>query len=127
MAAISTYAEKAMLDWILGGATPTQPTTRFLGLSTVLGNSTAASELTMAGYTRSTVTFGAANTAGGSAVNAASVQFGPFSTNCSITGINIWDQGAGSMLWFGSLAAARTLTAGDTLIFSSGAITVSLS
>ena len=75
MAAISAYAEKAMLDWILGGAAVTQPSTRAVGLSLGAPSSTSGCEITTTyGYTRQSVgatPFAAATSPGGSAFNAA--------------------------------------------------------
>jgi hypothetical protein len=50
---------------------------------------------------------------------------------CSISGLQIWDtmlsNNSGNLLWYGLLAAPRTLSAGDALVIASGALTASLS
>ena len=53
MAHISAYAEKAMLDWVLLGATPTRPGTVAFGLSLGSPTSTSGSEIVSTyGYSR---------------------------------------------------------------------------
>ena len=131
MANIAAYAQKAMLDWCLGGATPTQPATRALGLSLGVPASTSGSEMTTGlGYTRQAGTFGAAASPAGSATNNAPVTFGPFNTALTISGIQLWDTiltlNSGNMLWYGTLTTARTLASGDSLVIASGALTISL-
>ena len=132
MANIGAYATKAMLDWCLGGASPTQPTTRALGLSLGVPSSVSGSEMTTGlGYTRQSAGFGAAASPAGSATNNAAVTFGPFNTALTISGIQLWDTiltlNSGNMLWYGTLTTARTLASGDSLVIASGALTVSLS
>ena len=132
MAAISAYAEKAMLDWVLGGAAATQPGTRAVGISLGSPTSTSGSEWTGSGVTRQTITFGAAASPGGSATNTAAVTFGPVTSAASISGIQIWDTisgttaNAGNMLWYGLLATVRTLVSGDSVVLASGAMTITL-
>ena len=140
MANISAYAEKAMLDWILGGATPTQPSTRAIGLSLGSPTSTSGSECTVvSGYTRLTggtaLPFGPATSPGGSAFNTVAFTFGPVSTAHIFSGIGVWDTltgtsnatpNGGNLLWYGLLSAPRTLASGDSLVIATSALTVSL-
>ena len=131
MANVSAYAEKAMLDWVLGGATPTRPAAWAVGLSLGVPSSTSGSEITTgSGYARQTVGFGAAASPAGSATNTVAMTFGPFSGAASITGIQIWDTvlslNSGNMLWYGTLTTPRTVGVGDSLVIASGALTVTL-
>ena len=132
MSNVSAYAEKALLDWVLLGATPTRPGTVAVGLSLGAPTSVSGSEMgTASGYTRKTATFGAAASPAGSATLAAAVTFGPFQTAYSITGLQVWDTNgvavdAGNMLWYGNLATARTVASGDSLVIASGALTITL-
>ena len=131
MANVAAYAEKAMLDWVLGGATPTRPSAWGLGLSLGSPTSTSGSEITTgSGYTRQTAGFAAAASPGGSATMNTAQTWGPFSSTCSISGLQVWDTvlslNSGNMLWYGLLATARTLLAGDYVIMASGALTISL-
>jgi hypothetical protein len=130
MANIAAYLEKAMLDWVLGGATPTQPTSRLAALS--LGNPTSVSGsevLPNSGYLRQTALFGAAASPAGSASNTAAMTFGPFSSSAAIQGLVVYDTTAftaGNMLWYGSLLTARTVLPGDTLVVAAGSLIITL-
>lgn len=131
MANISAYAEKAMLDWVLGGAAATQPTTHFIGLSTVIPGSTYGSEIGAgSGYTRQGMSFSAAASPAGSAVNSLAVTFGPFSNACTLSGITVWDTqlgaNSGDLLWYGTLATPRTMGAGDSFVLPSGSLLITL-
>jgi hypothetical protein len=131
MANIAAYAEKAMLDWVLGGAAPTRPTIWSVGLSLGAPTSISGSEITTgSGYARQTLVMAAAVSPGGSATNASAMTFGPFSGAASISGIQLWDTiltlNSGNMLWYGLLATARTVGVGDSLVIASGALTISL-
>jgi hypothetical protein len=131
MPAISAYAEKAMLDWVLGGATPTRPANWWLGLDVGTPTSVSASEMgTLTGYSRLTVSMGAANSPAGTASNQNGMTFGPFSSVGSALGVTLWDGSpvaSSDQLWYGTLATARTFNIGDTLIFAPGALTLTLS
>lgn len=132
MANIGAYLEKALLDWTLNGATPTRPATAAIGLSLGVPSSVSGSEMgTGSGYARQTATFAAAASPGGSATNNNNMTFGPFSSAASITGIQIWDTvltlNSGNLLFYGTLATARTVGVGDSLVIASGALTCALS
>lgn len=138
MSNIGAYLEKAALDWVLGGATPTRPfaTTgtasgQGIGLSLGAPSSVSGSEMTTGvGYARQNPVFAAAASPGGSATNNNAMTFGPFSSAYSISGITLWDTcltlNSGNLLWYGLLATARTVGIGDSLVIASGALTVSL-
>jgi hypothetical protein len=135
MANISQFAGKAMLDWVLGGAGATPPTTRAIGLSLGNPSSTSMSEIgTASGYTATSMAFAAAITAGtvanstATATNASAATFGPFSSSQSISGIFVKDTvGTAGTFWFyGALAAARTVSPGDSLIVATGALSITL-
>jgi hypothetical protein len=132
MANIGAHAAKQMLDWVLGGAAATQPASRLAALTFGVPTSVSAlGEIQInSGYTRATVTFGAAASPAGSASNIASFTFGPFSSSQSILGMLIYDTPAinsGSIWWYGTLLTARTPLAGDTLVVATGALIITLS
>jgi hypothetical protein len=131
MANISAYFAKAMLDWGLGGATPTQPASRLAALSLGTPTSVSGSEvLTGSGYLRQTALFSAAASPAGSASNTAAMTFGPFSSSNAIQGLVIYDTTAftaGNMLWYGTLLTARTVLPGDTLVINAGSLLITLS
>jgi hypothetical protein len=130
MAGVSAYAEKAMLDWVLGGATPTRPAAWGVGISLGAPTSISGSEVaTGSGWTRQTVTWAAAASPAGSASNVAALTFGPALTGATFTGLQVWDTAAvaaGNMLWYGNLATVRTLGVGDSLVIAAGALTITL-
>jgi hypothetical protein len=133
MANISQAMTKSLLDWALGGATPSAPAGRFCGLSLGAPTSVSSSEVaTGSGYARQTCPFAAAGTpaSSGTAQNNSAMTFPQFSSSCVISGLFVADtvsSGAGTMLVYGTLATLRTLLSGDQLVVSSGAITVTLS
>lgn len=131
MANVASYLQKAMLDWVLGGATPTQPSSRLLALSIGQPSSVTGSEvLPNSGYLRQTALFGAAASPAGSASNTAAMTFGPFSSSNAIVGAFVVDTSAftaGNMLWYGSLLTARTVLPGDSLVVAAGGLIITLS
>jgi hypothetical protein len=131
MANVSAYLAKAYLDWVFGGATPTQPASRLAALSLGTPTSVSGSEVQPdAAHTRQTALFGAAASPAGSASNTASMLFGPFSSSAAIQGLVIYDTSAftaGNMLWYGTLLTARTVLPGDTLVVQAGALIITLS
>ena len=120
-----------MLDWVFGGATPSRPAAYGVGLSTGNPSSTSGSEIsTNSGYSRQSMAWGAAASPAGSLTNASAITFGPFSTAQSISGLLIWDTmlsaNSGNLLWYGTLATARTVGVGDSLVIASASIVVTL-
>ena len=130
MANIASYLQKQMLDWVLGGAAATQPSSRLAALSLGTPTSISASEvLPNSGYLRQTALFGAANSPAGSASNTAAMTFGPFSSSNAIQGLVVYDTTAftaGNMLWYGTLLTARTVLPGDTLVVAAGSLIITL-
>ena len=136
MANISSYLQKAVLDWIGGGAAATQPAQRWaaLSLGTPFSTNFTGSEpggaAANTGYSRQTVLFGAAASPAGSMSNTASIVFGPFSVSMAIQGAALLETASvssGSLLLFGTLATARTVLPGDTLVFAAGNFLATLS
>lgn len=131
MPAISAYLGKQTLDWMLGGASATQPANRWAGLAVGTPTSTGGSEMgTLTGYSRLTALFGAANSPAGSASNTAAMTFGPFSSVGSAIGLQLWDGSpvaSSNMLWYGTLQTARTFGIGDSLVVAAGALQLVLS
>lgn len=131
MANISAYLSKALLDWVLGGATPTQPSSRLAALSLGTPTSVSGSEVgSNSGYIRQTALFGAAASPQMSASNTAGMTFGPFSTSNAIQGLFLADTVSifsGNMLWYGTLLTARTVLPGDTLVVAPGNLLITLS
>jgi len=102
-----------------------------IGLSIGPPSSVSGSEIgTASGYARQSAFFNAA--AQGSIINSQGVTFGPFSTQATISGIQVWDTvttaaNGGNMLWYGTLATAQTVVVGASLVINSAGLTISLS
>lgn len=127
----SAYLQKAMLDWVLGGANPTQPPAFWAGLAVGNPTSFSGSEMgTLTGYSRLTALFAPASTASSaSCSNSAGMSFGPFSSVGSAVGVTLWDGspvGSSNMLWYGSFATALTFGIGDYVVINAGALTLTL-
>jgi len=121
----SQYMQKAMLDWVLGGASPTRPSAWYMGLAIGLPSSISASEATVAGYARQTFVALAAGTpaTSGTVMNSGAIIF-TFSAAQTVRGFTIWDAASnGNMLRFGALSAASSVMAsGDTLSFAASSV-----
>lgn len=131
MANIGAWGAAAMLDWVLGGATPVRPASRLIALSTATPTSVSASGeyQTNSGYARQSALFGAAASPAGSASNTAAMTFGPFSSSNAIQGMLVYDTisiNSGSIWWYGTLLTARTVLPGDTLFVSAGGLIITL-
>ena len=131
MANVSAYLSRAYLDWCLQGATPTRPGALWAGLAAGTPTSVSGSEIgTQTGYSRITALFGAAASPAGSASNTAAMTFGPFSSNGSILGLQLWDGSpvaSSDMLWYGTLLTARTILVGDSLVVAAGGLIITMS
>lgn len=133
MANISAFYEKVLLDYCLKGSTATLPAAWGLALGTAVPTASSVTTVwevgTGSGYTAQTMPMSAASSPAGSSINGTAATFGPFSTACTISGMALKDTAAtaGNMIWYGSLATARTLGVGDSLVFAVGALTITLS
>lgn len=132
MANVGQPLQKSLLDWSLGGASPSAPAGRFIGLSLTAPTSIAYNEVGVgSGYARSSMAFGAAATVTSSATatNGSALTFGPFSTAAVISGIFVADSvsnNAGTNIFYGNLAAPRSPIAGDSLVLGSAALVVTM-
>lgn len=129
MSALSDWAEKAVLDWLMGGATPTRPSARYVALYTAApSDSGGGTEVSGSGYSRQAATFDAASSPGGTTSNSAAVSFtasgGSWGT---ITHMGIFDASSGgNLIWHGALTASKTIGDGDTLEFATGNIDLTI-
>ena len=123
---LANYAENALIDWLMGGATPTRPSARYVALHTAdPGEDGSAGELSGSGYARQLAGFSAAS--GGSASNSATLNFtasgGDFG---AIAYCSVWDAvSGGNCLWQGA-CTTKTINDGDSYQFAAGALSVSL-
>lgn len=124
---LANYAETAVIDWLMGGATPTRPTTRYLALHTADPTEAGTvGEVATGGYVRQAITCGAA--ASGAATNTNAPSFTASGANYgTITYASIWDAStAGNCLWQGILTASKVINDGDTFQMPIAALSVSL-
>lgn len=125
MAALSDYAEKLVLDWLMTNGSATRPTAWYVALYTAAPNDAGGgTEVSGNGYSRQSVTFDAATSGAGTTSNTGAVTFtaagGDWGT---ITHVGIHDAStAGNLLWHGALTTSKTIADGDTLEFSIGNI-----
>lgn len=127
MANLSDWAENALLDWLMGGASPTRPTTRYLALFTAApSDSGGGTEVSGGGYARQAVTCGAA--ASGTCSNSGAVAYTASGANYgTVTHVGVFDAlTAGNLLWHGALTASKTVNDGDTLNFAIGELDFTL-
>lgn len=127
MANISTVAARSALDWFYNPAsTPVRPAAWGIGLSDGAPSSISGSEINSATAARQTVSFAAASA--NSVSNNLAATFS-FASPATITGMQVWDTASstnGVMLNYGNLATVRTLGAGDSLVFATGALVITL-
>lgn len=129
MAALSDYAEKLLLDWAMTTGSATRPTAWYVALYTAApSDSGGGTEVSTGGYSRKSVTFGAASSPGGTTSNTNTVSFTASGANYgTVTHIGIFDAStAGNLLWHGAMTASKTVNDGDTLEFSIGNIDLTL-
>lgn len=118
--------ENQLLDALVGTSAYSVTTPIKLALMTANGSDSApGTEVTGGSYARQTIAFDAASS--GSITNNAAISFTGM-PSCTVVGIEIWDSaGSPKRLAYGPLTASRTVTSGDTVQFSSSAVTLSLS
>lgn len=129
MAALSNYAEKLLLDWLMTTGSATRPTAWYVALYTAApSDSGGGTEVSGSGYARQTVTFAAASTPGGTTSNTGAVTFTAAGGSWgSISHIGLHDAlSGGNLLWHGAMTAAKTIADGDTLEFAIGNIDLTL-
>ena len=129
MAALSDYAEKLLLDWMMTSGSATRPTAWYVALYTAApSDSGGGTEVSTGGYARQSVTFDAASSPGGTTSNSGEVSFtasgGDYGT---VTHMGIFDAASsGNLLWHGALTASKTVADGDTLTFAVGNIDLTM-
>ena len=132
---ISDFLANEMLDHILDGSTFTQPTDAYLTLYTTMPNSADAGGVEVSGGSYARVQcFGASDwdaphATGGYTANTNTETFPVASANWgTVVGMGIRSaNAAGSLYFFKTLTASKTVYSGDTFRFSSGSIDLTLS
>lgn len=129
MAALSDYAEKLVLDWMLTAGAATRPTAWYVALYTAApSDAGGGTEVSGAGYSRKSVTWDAATSGAGTTSNSNTVSFtASGGTYGTVSHIGIFDASSGgNLLWHGALTASKTIADGDTLEFSIGNIDLTM-
>ncbi|MEU2446044.1 MULTISPECIES: phage tail fiber protein [Streptomyces] len=124
---LTNTAENLALDWILGTGTPTRPTAPLrVALVTANGSdASAGTEVTGGSYARKNLSVAAA--VNGATSNSADLVWTGMPA-ATVVGVEVWDSaGTPVRLWYGALAASRTVLAGDELRIPAGSLTFSLS
>lgn len=123
--ALTNTAENRCLDFILGlsSTAPTAPLK--VALVTANGTDTAAgTEVTGGSYARQNLSVAAASA--GATSNSADLVFTGMPA-VTVVGVEIYDSaGTPVRLWYGALAASRTVAAGDELRILAGDLDLSL-
>ena len=129
MSALSDYAEKLVLDWLMTTGAATRPSAWYVALYTAAPDDTGGgTEVSGAGYSRKSVSFNAASTPGGTTSNSGIVSWTAAGGNYgTVTHVGIFDAStAGNLLWQGGLSTSKTVNDGDTIQFSAGNLTLTL-
>lgn len=129
MSALSDYAEKLLLDWMMTTGTVTRPTTWYVALfTTATDDASGGTEVTGNGYARKTVTFNAATSGAGTTNNTGAVTFTASGGNWgTITHMAIHDAlTGGNRLFHGALTASKVINDGDIIEFGTSNLTLTL-
>lgn len=119
----SDYLENKLLDHVLRNTAFSQPAALYMALHTAdPGDTGTASEVTGGSYARQTIAFAAASS--GSAVSSGAVNFTAMPA-ATVTHFSIKDAStSGNTLFVGALSTPQTTTAGQTLTFPAGQVSV---
>lgn len=123
----SDNLEAALLNHVLrgdvAGTAFAQPTAIYMSLHSADPGETGASELTGGGYARQLATFGAP--VGNESATTNEQRYTNLPAG-NIGWVGLWTAStAGTPLYFGALAVARTAVAGDNITFNAGSVVVS--
>ena len=118
--------ENELLDALVGTSTYSITGATKLRLMTANGSdASAGTEVTGGSYVAQTIAFTTASS--GAISNSGALSFTGMPA-CTVVGIEIYDSaGSAKRLLYGALTSPRTVTAGDTVQFASGAIDITLS
>lgn len=124
---LSNYAEKKLLDHLLGVASYTMPGTVYLAVHTAdPGEDGSASEIAV---TRVAIAWDATTLGAGTTSSSGSVTFASMpTTTLPASYISLWDASSGgNCLATGPMTTSRgPFTSGDSLTFAAGAVTAAL-
>jgi hypothetical protein len=121
---LTDYGEKAMLDWLLGGAAVTRPTSVFISFATGTPNDDGASDGPQ--LSRRTCSFAAANSPQGTATTLAAISC-QATALATFRGFNLWDAptGGNRLIW-GTLSGTIGIASGGVMGCASGTLVITL-
>lgn len=121
---LTNYAENKVLDHILGITSYSMPTP-YIALYTVAPtDASSGTEVTGGSYARQAGAFSASS--GGASANSGNIDFAGMPA-CTVVAVAITDAStSGNILVYGTLAANKTLDAGDTLRISTGDLDITI-
>ena len=120
----SAYMEKALLDWSMGGATPTQPVGRFIGFATGTPTTAGASEGPLL---RETATFQTASSGVSASASLKAALTCTATAACTPNCWLLWDATSnGNLLAWGTLTATQTLLSADAIAFTAANLKITL-
>jgi hypothetical protein len=127
MSAFSNYLENEILDWVNGGAFPTQPSATWVQLFN--GSPTEAGGGGTALYSRVPVYAGGWTTTTGATAtitNTTAITITPSASSAtSATDFGIFDNSTdGNLLFLGALATSKTIAIGDEVKFNAFSLTI---
>jgi len=127
MSAFSNYLENEILDWVNGGAFPTQPSATWVQLFN--GSPTEAGGGGTALYSRIAVAAGGWTTTTGATAtitNTAAITItSAASSATSATDFGIFDNStSGNLLFLGPLNAGKSIAIGDEVKFNASSLTI---
>lgn len=128
MAALSDYAEKKLLDHILGLSAYTMPTCYAALFTDDPADDASGTEVSGGSYARVEITskMNASGATDGHADNNAAITFGPASASWgTVTHFAIFDAStAGNLLLHGAFSASKVIGSGDSLQIASGELDI---
>jgi hypothetical protein len=125
----SNYLEEQLLNHVFGSTTLSKPSLYLALFTSATDDAAGGTEVSGNAYARQTVAFSAAANPAGTIANSGTVTF-PVATPSgwgTITDFAIYDALTnGNRLVYGTLAASKTVGAGDRIEFAAGALVITL-
>ena len=127
MSAFSNYLENEILDWVNGGAFPTQPSATWVQLFN--GSPTEAGGGGTALYSRIAVAAGGWTTTTGATAtitNTAAITIATAASSAtSADNFGIFDNStSGNLLFYGALSTGKSIAIGDEVKFNASSLTI---
>lgn len=125
---LSNYAENKVIDHVLGKTAFTAPTAYLALYTAAPTDAGGGTEVSGGSYARQAIAsaFGAAS--GGSSANTSQIAFPQATASWgTVVAFGILDAlTAGNLLWWGDLTTNKAVASGDTAVFNTGQLTVTL-